>query len=246
MVNFKVLWFDSVSSTNDVCMHHASEGSAEGLIVAAHSQTSGRGQRGNIWSSEHRKNLTFSILLRPTFLRVDEQFVISKVVAIALCELVNDYAKGVNVKIKWPNDIYIDNLKVSGVLIENCFSTEFLGTSVVGIGLNVNQCEFPESLPNPTSLRCQTGEDFKVEQVLKHYLSLLNKWYELLQNGERTRINNEYLRLMYRYNLFGTYSCNGEQFMAKIVGVSPIGELMLCTSNGDIKTFAFKEVAFVI
>lgn len=245
-LDFRVSWFSTLTSTNDVCMQQAVDGEAEGIVIAAHQQQKGRGQRGNVWNSEQSKNLTFSILLRPRFLRVEDQFQISKVVAISLCECVQQLVTTEKVQIKWPNDIYVGNNKVSGVLIENSFSSEMLDVSVVGIGLNVNQVQFPANVPNPTSIAKLAGREFNIEVVLEKYLGIFNKWYSFLQKNGHALIDEAYLKLLYRRGECFSYISKGVEFSAQIEGVSPIGELILQLPNGTSQTFAFKEVAFVI
>ncbi|HTB31251.1 MAG TPA: biotin--[acetyl-CoA-carboxylase] ligase, partial [Bacteroidia bacterium] len=140
---------------------------AEGYIVRAMEQLSGRGQRGTKWASEPGANLTFSIILCPHFLPLTEQFQLTKAIALGIAgfvsHLLGDYA---NVKIKWPNDIYVKNCKIAGILIENILEQSTMKYSVVGVGLNVNQVVFDPSIPNPISLKSLTGKDFDTEECL--------------------------------------------------------------------------------
>lgn len=241
-----IRWFDQLDSTNDMCMECAQQGEAEGLVVAARYQTQGRGQRGNVWSSENGQNLLFSVLLRPLFLRVDEQFWITKAVAVALCRLLIQCGVLLEVRIKWPNDIYIGNRKVAGVLVENSFSSEQLEVSVVGIGINLNQSKFPASLPNPTSLALNTGRTFEPDEVLRCYLRQLSETYAMLRDGQRQALHGAYMSLLYRYGQLARYRGAAGEFEATMVGVSSIGELMLQLPNGNVQSFGFKEIAFVI
>lgn len=245
-IDIKTVWHDEVSSTNDICMDSARNGFSEGIVVAAKYQEQGRGQRGNSWESELGLNLTFSILLRPEFLKVDEQFLISKVAAISVCDWISAYLKDKHVAIKWPNDIYIANNKVAGILIENSFSSSKFDISVVGIGINLNQREFSADLPNPTSLSIETNRVFDVKIALDEFLSCFNERYAQLKRGEVALIDSEYLNKLYRKDIYFTYRASNDEFKAKIVGVKPTGELMLQTENGEERSFAFKEVVFVI
>lgn len=245
-MEFNINWFHTLTSTNDVCIEKGRSGCPEGSVVAAMFQENGRGQRGNVWNGEAGKNLLFSILLRPTFLRVDEQFLLSKVTAIALCEFISICGTGATVSIKWPNDIYIGNRKVAGVLIENSFSSAQLDSSVVGIGINLNQTDFPANLPNPTSLALQAGRQFNLDEALAQFLEHYKKWYVALKQGEHELIGGKYMHLLYRRDVFGRYSSGGNEFTARIAGISPIGELILETEQGEQRVFAHKEVAFVL
>ncbi|MGE0078656.1 MAG: biotin--[acetyl-CoA-carboxylase] ligase [Bacteroidales bacterium] len=241
-----ISWFDRVSSTNDVCMRAASAGREEGTVIAAKYQEFGRGQRGNIWESDSALNLTFSILLRPLFLKVEEQFLISKVVAISVCDWISAYLADKEVAIKWPNDIYIGNNKIAGILIENSFSSSQLNVSVVGIGINLNQKEFSSELPNPTSLILETGKIYDLRQSLEEFLSCFKERYQQVQSNDVSIIDSEYLNKLYRKDIYCTYRASNDEFKAKIVGVRPTGELLLRTDNGQERSFAFKEITFVI
>lgn len=242
-----IRWFDTLNSTNDTCAELAAAGAPEGLVVAAHSQTAGRGQRGNTWASATGQNLTFSLLLRPSFLRVEEQFALSQAVAVALCRFVLLVAPRAKVAIKWPNDIYIGSDKVAGVLIENSFSSAQLEVSVVGIGINLNQRDFPAHLPNPTSLALHANEPIELQAALQRLLHELAHTYEQLRSGLRDALERDYLKRLYRLGQLARYRLpDGHEFDATMVGISPIGELMLQTPNGARRAFGFKEVAFVL
>lgn len=242
-----IRWYDTLSSTNDTCAELAVAGAPEGLVVAAHCQTAGRGQRGNTWTSTPGQNLTFSLLLRPTFLRVEEQFALSKAVAVALCRFVQLTAPHAQVAIKWPNDIYIRNDKVAGVLIENSFSSVQLEVAVVGIGINLNQLEFPAQLPNPTSLALHAGGPIELHTALQSLLHELAYTYEQLRSGSNETLGRAYIDRLYRLGQPARYRLpNGHVFEATMMGISPIGELILQTHDGNCRAFGFKEVSFVL
>ncbi|MEW5846240.1 MAG: biotin--[acetyl-CoA-carboxylase] ligase [Bacteroidota bacterium] len=245
-MDYRIEWFKSVSSTNDICQQRANMGVAEGVVIAAEFQEQGRGQRGNAWESQAGLNLTFSMLLRPTFLPVGEQFYLSKAIALAITDWLKAYVENKPVKIKWPNDIYIGNSKICGILIENSFSGQNLETSVVGIGVNLNQINFPDDLPNPTSLLLETGKKVTPQDALPEVISCIGARYLQLVESNRVAIDNDYLNAIYRKDQLCKYYSNGEEFEATITGIHPTGELILKTSNGEIRTFAFKEVTFII
>lgn len=246
MVKFNIHWFSVLTSTNDKCMEMASQGADEGLVIAAEFQSLGRGQRGNKWDSERGMNLTFSILARPTFLAVADQFYLSKVTSVAICDWLSAYLPPELVKIKWPNDIYIGNRKVAGLLIENSFSGRYMEISVVGIGINLNQINFSDEIPNPTSLILETGKEILPENALGELLYCFKSRYESLIANERKKIDTDYLNLIYRKDIFCKYYSEGEEFDAKITDVLATGELILQTPEGEVKKFAFKEVTFII
>ena len=167
----------SVDSTNNYIKNLlTTERPSEGTIVLAHTQSAGRGQMGNIWASEPGKNLTVSYVFYPSFLEATKQFYLNMAVALAVkdcCELLLDD----EVRIKWPNDIYYCDKKIAGILIENSISGSNLTSSIVGIGLNVNQAEFHPSLPNPSSLKLIKGKNFVVLDVLNQLSHFLEKYY---------------------------------------------------------------------
>lgn len=238
------IWLESVDSTNSYCMKLAQEGEQEGLVVAAFFQEKGRGQRGNTWESKRGENLTFSLLLRPNFLRVEEQFIISKAIALSIC----DWLKNNNVDacIKWPNDIYIGEKKIAGVLIENSFSSPFLGISIIGIGLNLNQTIFSSSIPNPISLTLLTGLQYRPEVVLSELIVSIQMRYHQLKYGLKEKIAEDYLKSLYRFQKFYNYGSSDGSFKARITGIKPTGEIILEMEDGQRKSFGFKEVTFEI
>lgn len=245
-VDFQIEWHKRVSSTNDVCQQYATKGADEGIVVAAEFQEQGRGQRGNAWESQKGQNLTFSVLLRPNFLPVAEQFYLSKAISLAVSDWLVAYVTNKPVKIKWPNDIYIGDSKVCGILIENSFSSQYLESTVVGVGINLNQLSFPDDLPNPTSLLLETGSRVDPRNALAEMVSCIDGRYQQLTEGYRENIDNDYFNAIYRKNQLCKYYSNGEEFYATIIGIQPTGELVLRTAEGAIRTFAFKEVTFII
>ena len=237
-------WLDKVDSTNTYCMDLASKGEPEGLAVAAFFQENGRGQRGNSWESQFGMNLTFSLLLRPTFLRVEEQFALSKIIALSICEWIN--GNGSAAKIKWPNDIYVGDNKVCGILIENSFSGSTLDVSVIGIGLNLNQTIFPNDLPNPTSMKLICDKEFQPAKVMVELVNIIQSFYAKLKLSHKNEMDDLYLNSLYRFGNFFDFTSNEGKFRAKIVGIQNSGELILETEVGQKLFFAFKEVSFII
>ena len=234
--------FPILTSTNDEAVKPAYR---EGDIIIAESQTAGRGQRGHTWHSREGDNLTFSVVLTPTFLPVVEQFMLSEVVALSLVDTLADY--GVECRIKWTNDIYAGDRKIAGVLIEQSLAGERIARTIVGIGLNVNQREFPADLPNPTSIVVERGAECERREVLELFLKHLETWYSKLEHGERELIESTYNARLYRRDEFHTYALpSGERFEAAIRGVRATGHLCLEHRDGRFYDYAFKEVEFVI
>ena len=214
-------------------------------VVWAGRQSAGRGQRGHSWHSREGENLTFSVVLTPSFLPVVEQFMLSEVVALALVDAMADY--GVECRIKWTNDIYAGDNKIAGVLIEQSLSGDTIARTIVGIGLNVNQRMFPEDLPNPTSMVVERGAESDRREVLECFMTHLAKWYARLEQGDKPLIEETYRQRMYHLDQEHTYAyASGERFRATIRGVRPAGHLCLEHSDGVLREYAFKEVEFVL
>lgn len=213
--------------------------------VWAEHQSAGRGQRGHTWHSEEGENITFSVVLTPTFLPIHEQFLLSEVVALALVHTLREF--GIECRIKWTNDIYAGDNKIVGILIEHALSGDTLARTIAGIGLNVNQLEFPADLPNPTSMARERGQKFDREDVIKRIVANIEALYNRLERGEKENIESEYIATMYHLGEPHLYAYpDGEQFVATIRGVRHSGELCLEHGDGVVREYAFKEVEFVL
>ena len=242
-----IIWLEKTDSTNDEVRRRISD--LDNLsVVSALSQSAGRGQRGNTWSSESGKNLLFSILLRPDVQAYD-QFVISQMVSLAVVDLLASHH--IEAKIKWPNDIYVEDRKICGILIENSISGKHIATSIVGIGLNVNQTDFDAALPNPTSMSLSNpDEDFDLHILLDEYLDILSEYLERFCNisGGYNRLAQLYKAQMWRLNEYAEYIDNtiSQRFIGKIRGISDAGHLIVANEKGELKEFAFKEISYII
>ncbi len=244
IIGNKLIQLDEIDSTNVFLkglLEHRNQ-VYEGLVVSAKTQLVGKGQRGTTWLAEGGKNLTFSLYLQPN-LAVKNQFLISKMIAIAIAKFLE--FKGIeNVKIKWPNDIYCGNKKIAGILIENTLKNAMVFDSVIGLGLNVNQTVFDEELLNPTSVKLELlGSELELEKALDELLSYIDVEYLQLKRGEFEKINQDYLKYLYRYNKRANFEVNGEEVSAKIVGISEIGRLVMELEDGK-REFDLKEVKF--
>lgn len=237
-------WLDETESTQDVLQRGISD--YDNLsVVAARLQTAGRGQRGNSWLAGKGENLTFSVLLKfgdagfPP-LTASSQFRISETVSAGICDYLG--SKGIDARIKWPNDIYVRNRKICGILIENTLRGSAIASSIVGIGLNVNQRTFPPELINPTSMSLQTGEGYILEEELPKLID------SIFPDGKLEDRRREYLERLYRYGKFHDFTdCStGTVFEGRIIGVSEQGLLRVENRKGELKEFAFKEINYII
>ena len=237
-----IYYIENTTSTNDE-VRDPKYGHLD--AVWAEHQSAGRGQRGHSWHSQEGENITFSVVLTPTFLPVHEQFLLSEIVALSLVHTLREY--GIECRIKWTNDIYAGDNKIVGILIEHALSGDTLARTIVGVGLNVNQREFPADLPNPTSMACERGEIFDREEIIRRIIENLEALYVRLEQGEKAAIECEYIETMYHLGEPHTYAYpSGEEFVATIRGVRHSGELRLEHGDGTIREYAFKEVEFVL
>ncbi|BBE16583.1 biotin--protein ligase [Aquipluma nitroreducens] len=231
-------------STNNYANRQIREnGLSEGTVFLAYEQTSGRGQQNNSWESLPNENLLFSVVLSPVFLEIRRQFMISKVVALGIYKALNKYVD--SLKIKWPNDIYAGNRKLGGILIENSIMSGLLKSSIVGIGLNVNQTIFYSNAPNPVSLKMLTNQHYDREVILAEILSGINWYYALLRNREEELIDREFISALYRINEKHFFKAEDLVFEGEILGVNEIGQLIIRKNDGEVLEFHFKEVEFL-
>jgi BirA family biotin operon repressor/biotin-[acetyl-CoA-carboxylase] ligase len=212
-------------------------------VVITNNQIAGRGQPGNKWETQPGKNLTFSIVLYPNTIKASEQFIISKTVSVAIIDVLNQF--DVEASIKWPNDIYVGNLKLGGILIENTISGSSIDQCIVGIGLNVNQETFPEHLPNPVSIKNITAKNTALLSLFQKLHESLVGHYELLTDKTHEPINKMYQEKLFRKSGIHPYRDKDGLFEAEIAGTGPAGHLFLKRQDGKTHSYAFKEVEFI-
>lgn len=239
-----IIFLDEVESTNNYAKQLVGEKAENGTVVLAHFQTAGRGQVGNYWESERNKNLMFSAIIYPGFLEAGAQFMISKIVSLAIADVLKEETG--DVFVKWPNDVYVGTKKIAGILIENTIKGSSLDSSVIGVGLNLNQEIFVSDAPNPISLKLLTGKRYLQTEMLNRICVKLNLFLELLRSGDFQQINASYLSSLFRYNEWSNFRRNGKEFTARILGVGVFGQLQLEDKEGQITEYMFKEVEFVI
>lgn len=217
----------------------------EGLTILADHQTAGRGQRGNHWQAAAGQNLTFSVLLRPTFLAATQQFDLSIAVALAGYDTLRALlGPAAPVAVKWPNDLYVGDRKIGGILIENALRGPLLNTSTIGIGLNVNQIDFGPDLTTATSLARETGRPHNRATVLATLLAALEARYLTLRGGQAARLRASYLEKLYRFGEWTLFAFDGQQQRCRIVGIDAPGRLLLELPTGEHRAFGVQEVRF--
>ncbi|MBQ7222510.1 MAG: biotin--[Bacteroidales bacterium] len=236
-----IIWFNELDSTNNAILNDKLSLKDRSVYATVH-QTAGKGQRGNKWESAKGENLTFSILFKPERLKAEKQFEISEAVTLGIVDYLR--SKGIEAKIKWPNDIYVGDKKICGILIENSVSEGLISHSVVGIGVNVNQTLFLSDAPNPVSMANITGERYNINKELV----LLTEYIEAEYDAVNDDTEKRYLDSLYRINEWHEYidRTSETRFKGKITGVDKTARLVLLTENGEKRAFAFKEVAYCI
>jgi BirA family transcriptional regulator, biotin operon repressor / biotin---[acetyl-CoA-carboxylase] ligase len=239
-----IIKLSNIDSTNNYATSRLDkENWQEGTIVHANFQENGRGQLTNLWESAPGANLLISVLFYPTFLPVSYQFLLSKVISLSVSDVAASYVDGVS--IKWPNDIYIENKKVAGILIENSIMGQRINSSVAGIGLNINQTEFLSDAPNPISIFQTTHVMLDIEEVLKQLTERIDYWYALLKDKKIETIDREYLLRLYRLGVIGKYRDGDGEFIGQILGVNQIGQLVIEKVSGQMCQYHFKQVSFL-
>jgi len=239
----RIIHIAQTDSTNRYLHDIMTEGEDMTVVVTDY-QTAGRGQGSNSWESEEGKNLLMSIRVRPTMVPPRNQFILSEAGALAVGKALAAYADGIS--LKWPNDIYWNDKKISGTLIETTVSGLALATCTFGIGINVNQQVFHSDAPNPVSLYQILGHEVPVEEVMYHVLDALESELSLIWTGDSRSVTDRYHQHLYRRQGFHPYSDAQGPFMAELLHVEDDGHLVLRDTTGLIRQYAFKEVAYMI
>lgn len=191
VIGSRIIAFDTVASTNNMAallLH--TQAIAEGTTITAKHQTEGRGQGGNTWHSERNNNLLFSIIIHPESISPEEQVYITMFVSVGICRFLTNFL--IDGLIKWPNDIYVGNDKLAGILIENLIWEGKISSSIIGVGLNVNQTLFPPNVPNATSLKTIIGRSLDTTSCLKLLLKNIDIQYKKTLYGNRETLEREY------------------------------------------------------
>lgn len=244
IIGKKVIYLPTCHSTNDIAAELVRSGSGmEGAIVITDEQTKGRGQRGATWVSEPGMNLTMSVIVTPAFLPIPDQFLISQTVALGIAAYLNEYSD--QVKIKWPNDIYVDNKKICGTLIENSIQGTRLASSIVGIGLNINQTNFDRS--RTTSLALITRRQLRIKEEFSKLAHHLDAWYLKLKSGNHyEEIRQQYVNQLFGYNRLRHFRYKNEIISGTVTGITDYGKLCIQFSNNPaIQEIDLKEIEWI-
>lgn len=245
---FRLIHVEETDSTNNqltaLC---EAEQLPEFTTLCADFQTAGKGQRGNSWEGERGKNLLFSFVAYPSFVKANAQFVLSEIVSLSVKEALDCRVSGISVK--WPNDIYWKDKKICGMLIENMLEGDRVARCIAGIGLNVNQRVFVSDAPNPVSLAQITGREEDPRAILADILSFAEGYFRHLRHDAEAftaYLTEKYNQSLYRREGVYPFSDAGGSFRASILRVEPDGRLHLLDTEGTERSYLFKEVQFIL
>lgn len=238
----KIIRLKEIDSTNRFLRELKDEQEDEMVVAVADFQTAGKGQGSHTWESEAGKNLLFSIKVHPRWVPVRQQFLLSMAGAIAIKEALETYVDGIT--LKWPNDVYWNDKKISGTLIETSIDSKGIKTCIFGIGINVNQEAFHSDAPNPVSLRQILGHEVDKDELLQKVIEGFRRYYELLRRADYMDVSGIYHLSLYRRKGFHRYEDADGDFEGAFVEVEDDGYLILHDKQGVIRSYSFGEVKF--
>lgn len=241
----KIIKLDTINSTNSFLKALSVDSDVDNFtVVITKKQTSGRGQMLTSWFSDEGKNLTFSVFVKTKDLLVSDQKFLNYAVSISAYNTLR-YYKMPDVAIKWPNDILSEQDKIAGILIENALKINKINSSIIGIGLNVNQLVFPNNIPNPSSMQLKTGKEFNLDDVLNVFLENLKEHMDYLNEKNFDLLEKLYLNALYKKDVPCMFKTKDDElFMGKIVGIANNGKLQIELTNESVQEYGLKEVSF--
>jgi BirA family biotin operon repressor/biotin-[acetyl-CoA-carboxylase] ligase len=246
MIGSNIIQLETTDSTNTYAFSMLKdERPPDGTVILTYNQTNGKGMDQNKWESEPGKNLTLSIVIYPEFLAPAKQFNLNQAISLGILDFVKSKVSGHVTSIKWPNDIYIGDRKVCGILIQHSILGNGISNSVIGIGLNVNQEVFISDAPNPVSLKMITGNQFELEHCLKELLLMIDIRYSSLEEGKHAELRQEYLSNLYRINQWHAYKVNDIIVRAMISGITEYGQLVIEDESGMECVCDVKEICYI-
>lgn len=237
--------FKTLDSTNAYLQRRQLEADIRNWVVSANEQTAGKGMGSNGWESEAGKNLTFSMALDMSFLPAERQFLLSEAVPLSIIEVLDTLLPARKLSIKWPNDIYFENHKLAGILINSTIKANMMDVSIIGIGLNVNQMQFQDWPTHPISLQQITGKAYDLDPLLEQLVESIHKKVEILKSAP-TVIEDMYLQRLYRYHTWADYEVDGKTLRLFMTGIDAFGRLMLVDETDHSYCFDIKEIKFLI
>ena len=241
----KFIHLEQIDSTNAYLQRQQSECDIRNWVVSADEQTAGKGMGSNGWESEVGKNLTFSLALDVSFLPAERQFLLSEAVALGLIHALDTLLPEEKLHIKWPNDIYYENRKLAGILINSTIKANMMDVSIIGIGLNVNQMQFQDWPTHPISMKQITRKEYDLQPLLEQVAEQLLIKVEQLKSSPAA-IEQNYLKRLYRYRTWADYEVDGKKMRLFMTGIDSFGRLQLLDIENNPYCFDIKEIKFLI
>ena len=237
--------FDRIDSTNAYLQRLQSETDIRNWVVSADEQSAGKGMGNNGWESEVGKNLTFSLAVDMSFLPAEKQFVLSEAVPLGIIEVLDGILSAEKLSIKWPNDIFYENRKLAGILINSTIKANMMDVSIIGIGLNVNQTQFQDLPTHPISMKMIMGEDYDLlpllEQIVEHIIIKVE-----LMKSNPTSIEQDYLKRLFRYRTWAEYEIGGKTLRLFMTGIDAFGRLQLVDEQQELHQYEIKQIKFLV
>lgn len=241
----KYIHLEQIDSTNAYLQRQQMECDIRNWVVSTDEQTAGKGMGSNGWESEVGKNLTFSLAVDVSFLPAERQFLLSEAVAVGLVQSLDALMPDEKLHIKWPNDLYYENHKLAGILINSTIKANKMDISIIGIGLNVNQMQFQDWPTHPISLQQITGKEYDLQPLLEQIIErILIKVGQL--KSDPSIIEQEYIQRLFRYRVWADYEVDGKVLRLLMTGIDSFGRLQLIDETDKTYCFDIKEIKFLI
>lgn len=241
----KYVHLEQIDSTNAYLQRKQAEADIRHWVVSAEEQTAGKGMGSNGWESEVGKNLTFSLALDMEFLPAERQFLLSEAVPLGIIEVLDTLLPPEKLSIKWPNDIFFENRKLAGILINSTIKANMMDISIIGIGLNVNQMQFQDWPTHPISLKQITGKIYDLQPLLEQIAERILIKVQQLQSSPAA-IEQEYLNRLFRYRTWADYEADGKVLRLLMTGIDEFGRLQLIDEQQNAHCYEIKQIRFVL
>lgn len=235
--------YPQIDSTNAEAKRLIDRGDAKhGTIISADYQTDGRGQYGRVWESDQAQNAILSIIIKPIDFLVKEQFLLNMSVSLALIDVLQDF--GIEAQVKWPNDIYVSDNKVCGILIQNYLQGDIIQYSIIGIGLNVNQLSWPKEVPNPTSIAKELSRTVDVYEVVDVMTKAVMAQYNTIAHDPQI-LRKTYQEHLYRRGEMSQFHIGDDRISGEIIGIDESGRLMVAHEK-TLKAYQHGEISMIL
>ena len=245
IIGSNLLFIQDLPSTNSYALDLLKKSKLpEGTILYTNYQSAGKGYSDNKWESEDGKNLLISIILYPSFIKPEDQFLISMAISLGVCDFLMRFIP--DCSIKWPNDIWVNNDKIAGLLLESSLAENQIELTVAGIGININQKKFSGNAPNPVSLYHLTGESYDLRSSLEKLAADLDKRYKQLIGGNWGELKKEYVSKLYRLNEWHEFRDKNGKFTGRLLTVDDYGRLIIERQTSEVSEYSFKETEFIL